>query len=126
MDEGDGLQSWGTLAAKAGEDQLPRTPVLSTPGGIHMYFRHAPEFDRAQLAVAPGVTLFGEGGSVLSAGTRVQRGASAATTAGGDEAEESVELAYEWEDGFGIDDVEISSVPAWLRTAAGAGAGSDG
>lgn len=73
----------------------------------------AAQFDRAfstpELALGTGLSLIGEGGALIGAGSCADRGAN----------QHGPRIVYEWQDGHSIKDLPPPLAPDWLVAAAG-------
>ena len=93
---GDGFESLKTLEQKY--SKLPRTVSVNTgSGGKHLYFKLNGELIGCRTNVTPNIDVRGEGGYIITPPSRHESG-----------------NYYEWEQGYGVDEIEIAEAPQWL------------
>lgn len=103
VDVSDGKAGDETLRElEATYGQLPATAsVITGSGGAHLYFRFPVDFEvrnDAGKRLGPGLDIRGEGGQVVAPPT----------------VHPITGRSYEWEDGCGLDEIEIAEAPDWL------------
>jgi Bifunctional DNA primase/polymerase, N-terminal len=59
------IRNGGMAWYDANFDALPQTFAQASPGGLHLYFRHAPGLKCSTSRIAPGVDIRAEGGYVI-------------------------------------------------------------
>jgi hypothetical protein len=80
-----GDASFRRLCAEIGLEQFESCPVVSTPGGRHIYFRApTPRLRSASHALGPGVDIIGDRGGVLAPPSRRGEGDYAWVTPNGE------------------------------------------